>query len=60
MITDRQVREAAFWEETICPNCGETEGEPYYACIECNVCVVLPAKQVLFIRENIEAEEEEE
>lgn len=59
MITERQVKDAAFWEETICPNCGAVGGEAQYACFECDKAVVLPAKQILFIIESVEMEEED-
>lgn len=58
MTTAKQVREAAFWEETICPACGETGGESRYECFSCGKAVVIPAKEALFILENVEEEED--
>lgn len=60
MTTEKQVREAAFWEQTICPNCGAVDGEANYACFHCDAAVVIPAKQVLFILENVEREEDDD
>jgi hypothetical protein len=58
VITERQVRDAAFWEDTICPNCGTTGGETRYACFHCDSAEPLPAKQILYILENVEREDD--
>ena len=56
-ISEKAVREAAFWEETICPACGDTGGEKFFECFECEKATVLPAKLVVEVLENVEREE---
>lgn len=58
-ITRQQLDDAVFWEQTICVGCGATEGEPLFLCFECDSAVVLDAKLVKQIADNVEGEEEE-
>ena len=59
-VSLRAVRDAAFWDDTICTNCGATGGEARYACFHCDEAEVLPAKIVLQVCENVEREEEDD
>lgn len=53
------LKDAAFWDQTICVNCGAVEGEARYACFHCDSAEVLPAKLILTLVESVEKEEGE-
>lgn len=54
MINEKIVRQAAFWEETICPACGEMGGEARYECFACGKAVVMPAVEAVAVLDNVE------
>ncbi len=58
MITEADARKAAFWDQTICLDCGSTEGDVTEECENCGGAHVLQGKLILVVLESVQVGEE--
>lgn len=54
MISEEAARRAAFWDQTICLDCGETEGDLMEPCENCGGGQVYQGRLIVAILDNVE------
>ena len=54
MIPEEAARKAAFWDQTICLDCGDTEGDPTEACEVCGGQHVYQGRLLVAVLDGVE------